>query len=358
MASPSDEHREFVQEVWDNACTQLDDDADTIEITATEFNLLGEYGKRFFTQELRQDPGTIVSGIVEFFSDSTNDDLIHLASPNLVERGMKFAIDAAPGKPLRTLTPLHKIQIDEEEHAPLTINTQPEQFAPQGFMLPMMQYPQMAPSAAMGYDMVPYPTYHAQIYHSQYLQFPTVVSQYPDIPAAGSSEFTYYMPFPALPYPVASPTESYTDVQYIAPTPQEFNNAESSALQETEQQGQDPVGNSSNVQTTTETQHSPTKGNKRIRRPANAFMLFRSFFSHMLKEQGKKLENAEISRLSGAEWRNMSEEKRQPWNDKARRISEAHKRRYPNYKYRPAPKKTQQTQRQTRASEPVNDQAH
>ncbi|KAF9569048.1 hypothetical protein CPC08DRAFT_718434 [Agrocybe pediades] len=78
---------------------------------------------------------------------------------------------------------------------------------------------------------------------------------------------------------------------------------------------------------------------KRIPRPPNAFLLFRSDFikTHKkIKEEEKRQQN--ISKLAGEVWGMMDEVERQTWYDKAAEVNDEHRRVHPHYKFSPAPR--------------------
>ncbi|TRM63696.1 hypothetical protein BD626DRAFT_569071 [Schizophyllum amplum] len=70
-----------------------------------------------------------------------------------------------------------------------------------------------------------------------------------------------------------------------------------------------------------------------IKRPANCFLVFRSYF---LKQQSAgKLKQQEISMGAAEVWRSMSPADRLPFEREAARLAELHHIQHPNYKYRP-----------------------
>lgn len=79
--------------------------------------------------------------------------------------------------------------------------------------------------------------------------------------------------------------------------------------------------------------HSSSK--EHIPRPPNAFMLYRS---HMLKNRGnadpeKRQQN--LSRIAGQLWRDMNNEDKAVWHQKAADVQAAHYAKYPGYKFKP-----------------------
>jgi hypothetical protein len=72
-----------------------------------------------------------------------------------------------------------------------------------------------------------------------------------------------------------------------------------------------------------------------IKRPANSFMIWAQTYRKKVFEDNTTLNNAEISKLLGQQWKNLSNEEKQIYKDKADQVKQEHKIQYPNYKYRP-----------------------
>jgi hypothetical protein len=85
----------------------------------------------------------------------------------------------------------------------------------------------------------------------------------------------------------------------------------------------------------------PTHGKKRpddhIPRPPNAFILFRSSF---IKSQhvstGVETNHSTLSKIIGLTWQNMPHDERQIWHAKAKKALEDHRRKWPQYAFRPS----------------------
>ena len=82
--------------------------------------------------------------------------------------------------------------------------------------------------------------------------------------------------------------------------------------------------------------HGQKKPDNYIPRPPNAFILFRSSF---IKNQHVSTEvetnHSTLSKIIGLTWQNLPHEERQVWHAKAKVALEEHKRRYPEYAFRP-----------------------
>ncbi|KAF9066012.1 hypothetical protein BDP27DRAFT_1424284 [Rhodocollybia butyracea] len=82
--------------------------------------------------------------------------------------------------------------------------------------------------------------------------------------------------------------------------------------------------------------HSKKKAENHIPRPPNAFILFRSSF---IKSQHVSTEvetnHSTLSKIIGLTWQNLPEDERQVWHAKAKAALDDHKRKFPQYAFRP-----------------------
>ncbi|RKP04985.1 high mobility group box domain-containing protein, partial [Thamnocephalis sphaerospora] len=73
-----------------------------------------------------------------------------------------------------------------------------------------------------------------------------------------------------------------------------------------------------------------------VRRPPNCFIVYRmAMREKVLKEIGSQCNNTEVSKVVARWWKNEPEDVREQYREKAKQLSEEHKRRYPDYKYQP-----------------------
>ncbi|KAI0730993.1 high mobility group box domain-containing protein [Earliella scabrosa] len=95
------------------------------------------------------------------------------------------------------------------------------------------------------------------------------------------------------------------------------------------------------------TESDPDEGSSsekpKIKRPQNAFMLFRGDWHRAFKaapqNQDVVLKQAELSRLASRAWAAVDDETRERYQQRAAEEKLAHRRKYPEYKYQPGPQK-------------------
>ncbi|KAF5348230.1 hypothetical protein D9757_014348 [Collybiopsis confluens] len=82
--------------------------------------------------------------------------------------------------------------------------------------------------------------------------------------------------------------------------------------------------------------HSKKKAENHIPRPPNAFILFRSSFikgQHVSTEV--ETNHSTLSKIIGLTWQNLREDERQVWHLKAKAALDDHRRKFPQYAFRP-----------------------
>lgn len=72
-----------------------------------------------------------------------------------------------------------------------------------------------------------------------------------------------------------------------------------------------------------------------IKRPMNAFMVWSRQKRKEISQVHPKMHNSEISKKLGAIWKELSDEDKTPYVEKAKSLRNQHQKDYPNYKYRP-----------------------
>ncbi|THH00118.1 hypothetical protein EW026_g2373 [Hermanssonia centrifuga] len=83
--------------------------------------------------------------------------------------------------------------------------------------------------------------------------------------------------------------------------------------------------------------HTKKKPDNHIPRPPNAFILFRSsFIKNQHVSSDVETNHSTLSKIIGLTWQNLPHEERQIWHSKAKIALEDHKRKFPQYAFRPA----------------------
>lgn len=86
------------------------------------------------------------------------------------------------------------------------------------------------------------------------------------------------------------------------------------------------------------TQCRRPSSNGHIRRPMNPFMVFAKEERRRMSAVTPNLHNAEISKICGRKWKNMTAEEKRPFELESARLKVLHEKEYPGYKYKPQKK--------------------
>ena len=72
-----------------------------------------------------------------------------------------------------------------------------------------------------------------------------------------------------------------------------------------------------------------------VKRPMNSFMIWAKIMRRKFAEENPKLHNAEISKLLGKAWNELTTKEKRPFVEKAERLRIRHMKEHPNYRYTP-----------------------
>ncbi|KAI0965819.1 hypothetical protein F4678DRAFT_484675 [Xylaria arbuscula] len=277
------------QEEWDRASVQLNDFTSVIKIKYDIWFYLGQDGRDFFVNQA----SALLNRPIEFFQDNTNQRRVILANRQ-----------------------------DLQAHIPCHIEPWSQYGLPRFF--PTMPNSFTGPSTSSRNGHVPI---------NMHFGSSSVNMNINNYSRSQSQQSGTSVGFPPgqnfnVPPPIGAP---------IYPMPQMEVPVHHAPISNAGQASRGKRKALHTLQSEARASRRKVSEDKKDKRPANGWILYRSSRSRAVRLENPGIENGAVSKIIGGEWKAMSEIEKDPWHERSDQLAEKHFEENPETRYKPAP---------------------